>query len=156
MQSTHSFSAEFKIYNTQFFSFILFCVLSRMEGMCCLVKCPFMLINLGQMILINLSYTFLVRDFNSKFEKMAEYFAQDWAVKVIFHSKIQFCVSVTLSLRCLELKNVFFSFQRPSTLASFAGSLWRYSFRTSKPSKNVHPEHSAASCDSIQVSFMVS
>ncbi len=39
-------------------------------------------------------------------------------------------------------------------LAVFAGSLWRYSFKISKPSKNVHPKLSAASSGVMQVLFI--
>ncbi len=45
---------------------------------------------------------------------------------------------------------------QPLTLAAFAGSMWRKSFKTSKPSKNVHSKLSGASCDTIQVFFTMS
>ncbi len=62
----------------------------------------------------------------------------------------------SFSFQCSLTVNGFFQKWKPLTLTAFAGSLWRYSLKTSKPRKNVHLKISKALCGIIQVVFIVS
>ncbi len=53
-------------------------------------------------------------------------------------------------------RQIFFLKYESLTLAAFAGSLWKYNFKTSKPSKNVHPKISKALSGIIQVFLIMS
>ncbi len=88
-------------------------------------------------------------------------------LKAIFHHEtifvcqlFNFDVSNWKIFRFLPLflhgKQIFFYKCEALTEAAFAGSLWRCSFKTSKPSKNVHPKLPVALCGIIQVFFIMS
>ncbi len=88
-------------------------------------------------------------------------------VKEHFVTKL-FFVHQLLDLKCLEVKNIFFSFQhnfmanaffpkmQATYFSCYASSLWRYSFKTSNPSKTIHPKIFKASRGIISVFFVVS
>ncbi len=75
-------------------------------------------------------------------------FLDTCSLKWYFTTKVCF-VNQLLNLRCLELK-IFYSFQCSSTIIACSF------LKASKLSKSVHPKLSSASCDIIQVFFIVS